>query len=79
MTEAVFLTLGRSRSSLLKKIGLRPKAKAEAEGTKFPPAALIVNSTSLSEVECIKYDILDFCNHLLVTANFSFENNMVLL
>ena len=31
----------------------------------------------ISEVECIKYNLIDFCNYLLVTANFLFENNRV--
>ena len=31
-----------------------------------------------SEVECIKYNLIDFCDCLLVTSNFSFENNRVL-
>ena len=30
------------------------------------------------EVESIKNNILDFCNHLLVTANFPFEINRFL-
>ena len=30
-------------------------------------------------MECINYNFLDFCNYLLVTANFHFENNRVLL
>ena len=42
MTEAVFSTLGPSQSSHLKKLGLWPKAEAEAKGTKYPSAALIV-------------------------------------
>jgi hypothetical protein len=29
-------------------------------------------------VECIKYNLLDFRNYLLATANFPFENNRVL-
>ena len=32
-----------------------------------------------SEVECIKYNVLDFCNYLLVAANFPFDNNRVLI
>ena len=71
MTEAVFLTLGRSRNSYFKKLGLRPRAEAEAEGMKFckfcPRNSF---SSPNSEVECIKYNLLDFCNYLLVTANF---------
>jgi hypothetical protein len=71
MTEAVFLTLGRSRSSLFKKLGIQPKAYAEAEGTKFckfhPQNSI---NSHKSEVECIKCNHLDFCNYLLVTAIF---------
>ena len=36
-------------------------------------------SSPNSEVECIKYNILDFFNHFLVTPNSPFENNRVLL
>ena len=78
MTVAVFLTLGRSRSFRFKKLGIPPKT--EAEGTKFckfPPQNSF--SSHKSEVECIKYNLLDFCNYLLVTANFPFENNSFLL
>ena len=32
-------------------------------------------SSPNSEVGCIKYNLLDFCNYLLVTANLPFENN----
>jgi hypothetical protein len=42
MTKAVFLTLGRSRSSHFKKLDLRPKAQGEAEDTKSPSATLIM-------------------------------------
>ena len=38
MTEAIFLTLGRSRSSRFKKLGLRPNA--EAEGMNYVNFAL---------------------------------------
>ena len=73
MTNAIFLTLRQSRSFHFKKLGLQPKA--EAEGTKFckfhPQNPF---SSHKSEVECIKYNLLDFCNYLLVTANFLFEN-----
>ena len=73
MTKAVSLTLGQSQNSHIKKLGLRTKSKAE--GTKFCKFCL-GNSLSSpnSKVECIKYNILDFCNYLLVTANFFFEN-----
>ena len=54
MTEAVFLTLGQSRSSHFKKLGLRLKAKAEAEGTKFCKFCPWNSFRSHnSEVECI--------------------------
>ena len=36
-------------------------------------------SSPNSEMECIKYNYLDFCNYLLATANFPFENKSVLL
>ena len=36
-------------------------------------------SSPNSEVECIKYNLLDFCNYLLVAANFPLENDRILL
>jgi hypothetical protein len=73
MTEVVFLTLGQSRSSHFEKI--RPLAKGISLSQSF---ALKTSSAALI-VECIKYNLLDFCNCLLVTAYFPFENNRVLL
>ena len=65
---------------------IRPKPKSSfkkirpsAEGISRSRRNEISFCSPNSEVECIKYDILDFCNHLLVTANFSFENTRVLL
>ena len=78
MTNAIFLTLRQSRSFHFKKLGLQPKA--EAEGTKFCkfyPRNFF--SSHKSEVECIKYNLLDFSNYLLVTTNFPFENNRFLV
>ena len=73
MTETILLTLGRRRSSHLKKI--RPLAKGISRSRRYKISFTSPNS----EVECIKYDILDFCNHLLLPANFPFENNRVFL
>ena len=55
------------------------KIKPTAEGISQSRRYEISFSSPNGEVECIKYHILDFCNHLLVTANFPFENNRVLL
>ena len=55
------------------------KIRPSAEGISRSRRQEVSFSSPNSEVECIKYDILDFCNHLLVTANFPLENNMVLL
>ena len=55
------------------------KIRPSVQGTRQSRRYKISFGSLNSEVECIKYDILDFCNHLLVTANFPFENNRVLL
>ena len=58
MTEAILLTLGRSRSSHFKKLGLWPKANV-GSFVNFafgpPSAALIVNWSASS-----MYNLLDF-------------------
>ena len=54
---------------------MRPSAEDISRSRRYE----VSFSSPNSEVKCIKYDILDFCNHLLVTANFAFENNRVLL
>jgi hypothetical protein len=56
---------------------IRPKPKPKVQS--FVNFALGTPSSHNSEVECIKYNLLDFCNHLSVTANVPFENNRVLL
>ena len=55
------------------------KIRPSAEGISRSRRYKISLSSPNSEVECIKYDVLDFCNNLLLTANFPFENNRVLL
>ena len=49
------------------------KIRPSAEGIK------VWSFVNFNFVECIKYNLLDFCNYLLVTANFPLENNRVLL
>ena len=74
MTEDVFLTLGQRRSSRFKKLGLQPKVQS------FVNFALGTTSTGIKvKLECINYNLLDFCNYLLVTANVPFEKIRVLL
>ena len=62
---------------------IRPKPKFSFK--KIRPSAEGISrryevsfSSPNSEVEFINYHLLDFCNYLLVAANFPFENNRVL-
>ena len=64
MTEAVFLTLDQSRSSLSKKI--KPTAEGISQSRRYE----ISFSSPNGEVECIKYDIVDFCDWLGAFGTF---------
>ena len=66
-------------SKSLLRVRCREQVKRLGTYPILKPWGTVQISSPNTEVECIKYDILDFCNHLFVAANFPFENNRVLL
>ena len=78
MTKAVFLTLWKMLKFSFQKI--RHSSRSRMYEVLY---FCLWNSFSSpkSEVECIKYNIIDFCdrNYLFVAAGFLFANNRRLL